>query len=574
MRLSAAFNKFGGPSPFACSLTHSTSRWFWTIGFLDGASRGVDMDIFIQRLPSQATQRAVRDQLRQPLADVGVETYSVEKRHGKTFGKLSILDTRAAQWFLYHYGVPRDSRPHVLPRRQLFWDGRALRMWEDRFEISTHAVQALQLEESRRASERARPSGQHQSNLDSSRFTARALRCGSWVYTESHLAFTPFYEDHRPATVIFGTRQVVILLHSPSADEQRIYCQYFDIDDIVLGAYDDPTVSMKLRVAPKFYKTSSGNDLAAAMSAMNLGASTSGGDEKKLRLTSLDHAHSKVVSTCFVYRITLADRFDIGRVRSLLNRNPRVPTTTTLSTPTIPPTRPLDESFQLLDHDLTDQCRYGYLPFSLLFQTSALAKNGTLHPRTVRALLPGIAEIFQDRGSTTALAALRRFATQIPCAGPGVEAETLSTQRLQDVLFECADEYDRFHYDPEDPYQLAERYQHINLIHKIVVTPVGTYLTGPHPEPTNRVLRKYAEHIDHFVRMVFQDEDGSSLATTLVRTSERFTDALSSYWKGPSQSLAVPSHSLASLTRRCGHSLCGACRLSSMPAHSRSRNLS
>jgi len=44
-----------------------------------------------------------------------------------------------------------------------------------------------------------------------------------------------------------------------------------------------------------------------------------------------------------------------------------------------------------------------------------------------------------------------------------------------------------------------------------VVTPAGTYLEGPEPEPTNRVLRKYANQTDHFARVVFQDEDGGSV---------------------------------------------------------------
>lgn len=106
---------------------------------------------------------------------------------------------------------------------------------------------------------------------------------------------------------------------------------------------------------------------------------------------------------------------------------------------------------------------------------------------------------------------MRRFTTQVPSAGPGIEANTFSTDSFKEDLTRFADEYDRFTYNSEDPYQIAERYQHINLVHKIVITPTGMYLRGPYPEPTNRVLHKYADHIDHFVRMVFQDEDGSSV---------------------------------------------------------------
>lgn len=76
----------------------------------------------------------------------------------------------------------------------------------------------------------------------------------------------------------------------------------------------------------------------------------SGGEEKKFRLTSLDRLHYKIVGTCFVYQITLVDRFDISSVRTLLGRNPRLPATTSLSTSTLSPTRTLEASFDLLEN--------------------------------------------------------------------------------------------------------------------------------------------------------------------------------------------------------------------------------
>jgi RNA dependent RNA polymerase len=41
-----------------------------------------------------------------------------------------------------------------------------------------------------------------------------------------------------------------------------------------------------------------------------------------------------------------------------------------------------------------------------------------------------------------------------------------------------------------------------------MVTPAGVYLYGPDPETRNRVLRKYSEHIEYFLRVQFCDEDG------------------------------------------------------------------
>ncbi|KAF1812534.1 RdRP-domain-containing protein [Eremomyces bilateralis CBS 781.70] len=49
------------------------------------------------------------------------------------------------------------------------------------------------------------------------------------------------------------------------------------------------------------------------------------------------------------------------------------------------------------------------------------------------------------------------------------------------------------------------------MIHRARVTPSGIYLEGPFVEPSNRVLRKYAESTNHFLRVVFSDEDGGRI---------------------------------------------------------------
>lgn len=470
------------------------------------------MDIFIQRLPTQATWREVQNRLDHVLRDLGIETYHIDKRRGKPFGKLSILDTYKAQLFLFHYGVPRNSAPFVQPRSPLMWNNTALRMWEDRYEMSSHARQSLELQASQRASGKTEPRReQYQTSALLSRFETKGLECGMWENDAGHLAFTPFFEDVRSGTIVFGTQQAVVLLQDSRSSQQRLYFAYHNIENIVLGSYQDPTVTFQLRVAPKLYQDPDSNDIAAALSALNLQPSTNGREEKKLRLPCLNEAHAKAVESCFVYQLALRDRFQISDVRTLLSRNPRIPATTSLNIPTTRPSRPLHESFNLLGNDLTDQYRYGQLPFALLFQITALARNGIMHPQKVRALLPKIAEILRDHRDDKTLAAVRRFVTQILSPGPGVDPSITSTASLKQLLDKCADDYDRFPYDPKDPYRLARRYRHINLIHKIVVTPTGTYLHGPYPEPTNRVLRKYEDHIDHFARMVFEDEDGGSV---------------------------------------------------------------
>ena len=140
-----------------------------------------------------------------------------------------------------------------------------------------------------------------------------------------------------------------------------------------------------------------------------------------------------------------------------------------------------------------------------------VARNGIVPPGKVIDLLPKVFSIREDFGLEVALLTLRRFCRSVPRAGPEIDASELSKSCLEKWLTDLAVYYHQHWYTPDNPYELTKRYAHINLVHKITITPAGIYLGGPEPEPTNRVLRRYAEHADHFVRVVFQDEDGSSV---------------------------------------------------------------
>lgn len=169
------------------------------------------------------------------------------------------------------------------------------------------------------------------------------------------------------------------------------------------------------------------------------------------------------------------------------------------------------------------------MPFQIRFQIERLARNGVLCPEIVIALLPMILEEHTTKGTDAVAYALGRMSTQIPSPGPDVQSADMDMSALQEMLSEYARSYD-FH-SSDNPFELSKRYQHINLIHKIVITPTGTYLEGPSPEPTNRVLRRYGDHIDNFVRVLFKEEDGSSVrydprASQYAIYHERFKSVL------------------------------------------------
>jgi hypothetical protein len=113
---------------------------------------------------------------------------------------------------------------------------------------------------------------------------------------------------------------------------------------------------------------------------------------------------------------------------------------------------------------------------------------------------------------------------------PGPESEVAQSVDRAALLEEFSSSYDPN--APENVYELAKRHSHINLVHRIVVTPTRIRLEGPEPEPTNRVLRQYHKDGQHFLRVVIQEEDGGSFrydpAATQKTIYHRFKQILAS----------------------------------------------
>jgi hypothetical protein len=66
------------------------------------------------------------------------------------------------------------------------------------------------------------------------------------------------------------------------------------------------------------------------------------------------------------------------------------------------------------------------------------------------------------------------------------------------------------------------------MVHKVNITPTGMTLHGPEPEAKNRILRRFPEHTEYFLRVQFCEEDGTDLRFNFKvsndRVYQRFTN--------------------------------------------------
>lgn len=479
------------------------------------------MDIFIRNIPVNCSEKQLKRFFHDPLASFGIQHFHVDKHRDKPLASLTVLHIPSAERFLAEYGVPPYAPNHVRARTTLHWNGRVVLccMGNKQPGPQDYSIKTLAYEASQRAAEAQNSAANRQTNSqnkDATRFAIQGVGCGIWDYSDSQLAFVRHCYDPRQGAVSFGINGAVIMLGGTGTVQRRIDINYHDCESIVLGGYDDPSISFALQCPPKFYEVGSLGDedvLAAALMSMTLGnGAAKSKKSEKTRVTSMNGQHNEYVTgTCFVYRIRLLDYTKMSAVRSLLGRGKRMPPTIPMGTPVILPVESLERSFTKLEYDLTDARRFGNLPFGLRYLILSLARNGVLPTLKVQALVAKISTMYHSRGADAILSAVRRFYKQVPFAGPETQANQLSLSTLEHTLSGLVDEYDAYKYNPENVYQISKRHTHINLVHKVIVTPAAIHLQPPEPEPTNRVLRRYANDTDSFIRVVFQDEDGGSV---------------------------------------------------------------
>ena len=469
------------------------------------------MDIFVRNIPKNATRKEMERFFGVPLKECGINTYYCDKHSDKPHGVITVLEVKGALRFLELYSVPAGSGWHVRSKKQLYWHGTFIQCWKNRSDPTEFSLLSVAYEASQRAQKTSVSYTQQRNNQNAkiTRFAIRGLHCGTWDYADGHLVFMSHFTDARQGTISFGYKEAVVMLGGAGSDQCRIDFSYHDCNNVVLGRYKEPSVSFAQRNAPKFYEVSGDDVLAAALLSMTLGPNAARQKTvKKTRLPGINKEHERVTGSNFVYRITLSDYSNISPVHSLIKHNPKIPSAVVMVTAVLSGGDTLRQDFARLKYELTTNERYGTKPYSMLYQLEALATNGVLPPRKVIDLLSKVAFIHGAYGLDATLSALRRFHRRVPPAGPETAAGDLSNSSLQKLLEDFAIAYDQYRYNPENPYELTKRHVHINLIHKIIITPAGLYLHGPEPEPTNRVLRRYTKHNDHFIRAVFQDENG------------------------------------------------------------------
>lgn len=474
------------------------------------------MEVIVRNLHDQVTEKQVDNFFRNVLEKLGVKTYVCHKLKGRGMATITILDVNKARQFLMMHGQtePGAKGFHAVPIK-LVHMGRSINCSVSNKSPDEFLLRSLKKEESDRyaASQSKQPrivpgredENHRPGNRNRRAFDISSLQCGQWDYVGSDLAFVTYSQERKKGRIIFGPRSLLIKLwpQDPTMPLQQVEFSYNSVDSMTMGSKTNPSITFSLREAPKLFESLGANVLEVALQKMAIRKGSQVFTRK--RITALSKEHETVVSSCLCYRIMLSNTTDIAGVRAL-RHFPEIPDSVSWDTSAILRT-PFSAQMTAL-HSALSGSRYGHLTFDLKFQMQRLAQNGYLSPAKVVELLAVVSRHAKERDVRVVTQSVRSLSGRIPFAGPTTEASELGLESLAQILVENQESIIRGEtYLPN----LADQYDHIAAVHKVMVTPTGVYLDGPEPEVKNRVLRKYSNFPNYFLSVSFLDEDGEPL---------------------------------------------------------------
>ncbi len=502
------------------------------------------MEVFLRNLPPDLTDGTLHAQLEPFMKQLRITDYIVEKRKNGTTGHITFLHADHGKNFLWHHGeatlpTPRSEpqpqfRPqpkHYPPTKpRLFFMGKHVFCKASGREPDPLTLKTIKHDTSQRT--------QHEAPAEPTKvLAATELNCGYHTLQAGRLTFTAEWTAREHCIVKFAKRSFIITLGGRGVD-LRISFQSI----VELVWWQDGRAAVTLFWPPTILASQSPEDrLAAELSKFGIGqAGHSMRAGQHQRLEAIDPEHAQISAYCLVYHFQVANAItrhvrgdfesEMGRMRHkqlfAVNRH-------NFGFRQAQGVR-FSYAMATLRGQLDRHNTAGSLPFGLLFLLFALVTNGYLHPSTVSALGHRLAQRFAEakrEGSEqppVSTDAFKRLFDWIDYPMPDGDQAMFEVDGIMGYLEEAERQIRESH---QLRSTMFGETQSRALIFKLVVTPTRITFHGPEPEPMNRVLRKFPEHSDYFIRAQFCDESGQDLffnpKISLDHIYERFRSTLS-----------------------------------------------
>ncbi|EFR03506.1 RNA-dependent RNA polymerase 1 [Nannizzia gypsea CBS 118893] len=462
------------------------------------------MEIFCRNIPEQVQEKHLRKELKPILGQFQIHVFDFQKV-GRKNGKITVADARKGQRFLDTYesrikpmrGPPKPSRPPITLR--LF--GFPVQVCKSTNTPYLQLLQSLREEEEAQLNARFAPAP---SSIIGEfarvrHFKVTMMSCGSWEYRENRPVFVEYFRLPYGGVINLGkTAFEATFTDFHTTTKYSMEIPYWNVaDDIYVGAYAKPSVAITTGVAPRFYISDPIEQMKAQMAA--LFQKSGRRPPSKRRVGHLLPSHEKVSARCFTYRFALQDPRDTGVVRKLAHdRN--VPKMSTWNDWCVSPRK----AYNILDREFEVYLRRMPFDYRVNFQLQKLVWNGDLSLNQASLLFPTVHRLHRQHTPDIVAQALIRLGQNQLYPSPGVLASDVGIETIVEALEKSIDAI----VTAGSEWEINLIPEKSVLVHRAMVTPCGIYLSGPYTETKNRILRKYLDNIDYFIRVEFLDETG------------------------------------------------------------------
>lgn len=454
------------------------------------------MELFCHPFSDQVTEKHLTKTFAPILREFSVYTYRCRKL-SKGCATLTLSDSIKGRRILDRYGPAQTRGTHH--RLSLF--GKAISVKLSRNTPDEFLIRNLEEEERKRIQRQTevRMADEPTTKLQKS-FAITCLSCGYWDYKGNDPVFTSYFRDVRSGTISFGRSSMKVVLAEskiyPFATHQ-VEFDYFSIrPPVYLSSAGQATITVQSWIAPRIFVTS----LETQLKGLSSKKKTARSRTTKLEV---DADANGAMATCFTYRCTLTDPRDLQRIHALRTFR-EIPQTISWVTTDKNSLLPYNQQTAEFARSLNSQ----QLPYRMKFQLQKIVWDGSLPPDKVIQLFPSVCSVYEGSGISKGVQIVQQMAKKIEWPNPEVRKSNFDIKNLNRLLNDAAESIGLLGYS-----RLDQKEFHSNQvsIHHATVTPLGVYLNGPFWESKNRVLRKYPNHTDYFMRVEFHEEIGEPM---------------------------------------------------------------
>lgn len=485
----------------------------------------------MKNVPRDLGDRNLLVQLQPHMNALGIMDWACATARGKTIGFVVFLEERDGKVFLNRHGKKtvsaleaQSNKPQGRPGRPREIARLFIMNTPVYVTVSNRPPDPFQLRSLHyRLDERINAAPGGDEAPAAVELNTLSLACGHLFLRPSPwtLHFMGECRDHSPGSLTFYSKMLVLrtLGHPPTT----LRIPYDTMEHAIFDS-SASTLTVVLREAPRIFAPETVEQQMQRLSVA-AGGPSSGRDRLLHRVTRLPGvpAHARYVPYCLVYQMGIlnADTQVQNAIRKLRRRELFTLYCSGLPTIQTPVSfyDDFDSSYTSFQDYLASFERRKAVPFRLLFQCQALVWNNYLHPFVARRLLERIDSAFRQarkrrRPDPVSEESMKALYETIPFPYPGISSSELDADHLMDRILHKESRHAEnaaMMLSPPPAAAAADNAaQRVNIF-KATVTPTRITLHGPDPEPMNRILRKFPQYTEYFLRVQFCDENGDDL---------------------------------------------------------------